>query len=110
MVLLVRAEEAQRLFQHRNVNRLGEVHVHARIQTLLNVVRKGVRGHRDNRNRPADGVVAGAEGARRFVAVHYGHLHVHQDNVVVAGADVVERLHQLLAVAVNRAGRALHVQ
>ena len=48
MVLLVRAEEAQRLFQHRNVNRLGKVHVHARIHALLDVVRKGVRGHRDN--------------------------------------------------------------
>ena len=48
MVLLVRAEEAQRLFQHRNVNRLGKVHVHARIHALLDIVRKGVRGHRDN--------------------------------------------------------------
>lgn len=84
--------------------------VHAGVQAVLNVLGKGVRRHGDNRYRAAKRIAAAADSAGRVKAVHHGHLYVHQDGVILAGFQRFEGFRQLLAVRIDGAFRAVHMQ
>ena len=63
------------------VDRLGDVIVHARVETAPAVFAEHIGRHReDGHGRAARG---GTDGARGIEAIHFWHLHVHQDDVVI---------------------------
>src|SRR3989442_10702467 len=66
------------------LERLGEVPAHPGGETALPLTAQGVRGEGDDRERPA--LRQGADAVRGGEAVHLGHLDVHEDHVVAAGA------------------------
>ena len=82
-----------------DLNRLGDVGVHAGLDGVPHVIHKGVGGHGDDGDAPGLRVGSGADGPRCLVSVHHRHLHVHQDQVVPAGLGGLELLHGFLAVA-----------
>ena len=68
----------------------GEVVVHAGVEAAFAVAVHGVGGHGDDGELfPA---VVGADGAGGFDTVEFGHLDVHEDEVVVAGGEGFEGL------------------
>jgi len=66
-------------------NRLGDVSVHARGETVFEVAFEGVGVHGHDGDVGAGEFLALANEARGLVAVHVGHLDVHEDEVEVAG-------------------------
>ena len=84
--------------------------VHAGGEGRLDVLGKRVGGHGDDRDVRRLLMRAGAHRARGLVAVHHGHLNVHQDHVEVARLRILERLEQLPPVLANGALRALDVE
>ena len=72
------------------IDRLGDKIVHARVLAGAPVVVEGIRGHRQNGGAAPFG--QHADGSRGLQAVHVGHLHVHQDQVVRAGLRLGQRL------------------
>ena len=84
----------QRLEEEFHLDRLGDVVVHARRQTLLAATRQHLRGHRHNRNVLVRAFPA-ADFPRGCVAIHLRHLAIHEDQVVGQKA---EHLHRLPAV------------
>ena len=72
--------------------RLGEVIIHARLETALAVALHGVRGHGNDWNAQAGLRLARADKTRRFEAVHAGHLRIHQHRVVGIVAGFLKRL------------------
>ena len=62
------------------VDRLGDVVVHAGVEAALALLHRGVRRHRDDRELREPRIRADLR--RRLVAVHLGHLQVHQHDVV----------------------------
>ena len=77
-------EAADGLEQRRRIDRLGDVIVHARGETALALLHRGVRRHRDDRQRRKARI--GAQLRRRLIAVHLRHLEVHQHDVERCGA------------------------
>ena len=71
-------------------HRLGDVVVHAGVEASLAVAVHRMGGHRDHRRAAA--LLAAAQLAGRLVAVHVGHLAVHQDRVVAPRGERLERL------------------
>ena len=84
--------------------------VHARVQADLDVLGKGVGRHGQDGDGLAQGIFPCADGPGGLQAVHHGHLHVHQNGVVLPGLHALEGLHQLLAVGIDGAGGPVHVQ
>ncbi len=72
--------------------------VHAAAPRLTDVLRHGVGGHGDNGNGRQRLIGQGAYGPGRVVAVHDGHLDVHEHGVVVSGPGARHPVHGLLAV------------
>ena len=93
----------QRFFQHlqqvRDIQRLCDVAVHARIQGVLLVLLKGVGGHGKNGDACLAGVGQSADTPGGFVAVHPGHLDVHQNQVVLPGHGLLHLFHCFNAVS-----------
>ena len=69
---------------------LAQVRVHAGSQAALLVFLHGVCGRRDDVRMP--GAVALAQGPRHLQAVDFGHLHVHENDVIKHVRAGVERL------------------
>ena len=67
-----------------NINRLGDVIVHARGKGILFVFFESVCSHRDNRNRFTIRRIQCANFSRGRVTIHHGHLNVHQNQIVTA--------------------------
>ena len=67
--------------QHRRIDRLREIAVHAGGQAPLAVAVHRVRGHRDDADVPARGALALANRDGRLEAAHHRHLQVHQHEV-----------------------------
>ena len=103
----------ERRRQQLRAHGLGQVVVHARGEAHLAVAAHGVRRHRDDPQRPVGPLPADPPG--RLEAVHLGHLHVHQDDVVRLPLDGVEHLEPVLgdvrrvADALEEPERELHV-
>ena len=72
------------------VHRLGEEVVHARGEAAFALPLDRRRGHRDHRQ-SGSRAGPGPDLPGRRVAVHAGHLHVHQDGVERLALEVVER-------------------
>src|SRR6266516_6801601 len=70
---------------------LGDVVVHSRLEAPLALALEGVGRHRDDRYMPPASLVV-PDLTAGFVTVHLGHLAVHQHSVVVAAADQRHRL------------------
>lgn len=70
--------------QRRQLQRLGNVLIHADRLGGLHILGKGVGGHGDNRHTLAVIARAAADGAGRVVAVHPRHLNVHEHHVVIS--------------------------
>ena len=75
------AATTERLDQLVDAYRLGEVIVHAGRDAHLAVALHRVGRHRDDARALAG--AARADRARGLETVHFGHLHVHQDDIVV---------------------------
>lgn len=76
-----------------DIQRLGDVRIHARVQALLYVLRQGV-GRQDRRVRSAHL----ADLPRRLVAVHDRHHHVHEHQIEGSGRMIAHSLHRFTAV------------
>ena len=88
------------------VNRFGDVIVHSRFETPLPFFHQSVRGHRQDGKVIETGI--GAQQPCRRVAVHFGHLQVHQDDIKGRRlGPVLEQLDCDPAVAGNGYGRSL---
>ena len=68
----------------RQLQRLGDVLIHADRLGGLHILGKGVGGHGDNRHTLAVIARAAADGAGRVVAIHPRHLNVHEHHVVIS--------------------------
>ena len=79
MTLLFRGQERPQAFQD---YRLANVVVHAGREALLTVAGHGMSGHGDDIGL-GEAAVAGADTPSCFVAIHFGHLAVHQNDVVM---------------------------
>ena len=77
-------EPAHRLEQQRRINGFGDVVVHAGRQAALPLLNRRVGGHGEDRQVGKPRV--GANFRRGLVAVHLGHLEVHEDQVESGGA------------------------
>src|SRR5581483_5891654 len=73
------------------LDRLGDVIVHAGVETEFAVALEGVGGDGDDLGL-AFGRKAAANGAGGLEAVHLRHLHVHEHELVVAGGKDIEGL------------------
>ena len=62
------------------VNRLGNVIVHPGGDAGGTLLERGMRGHGDDRQRRETAV--GTDVRRRLIAIHLGHLQIHEDHVV----------------------------
>ena len=104
----------QNLLQHvhqlRNVNRLGDVAVHAGVAGFLAILVKSVRGHGDDGDGGFFAVVQRADVLRRFVAVHDGHLNVHQNEVIRTGGRILDGIHRLRSIVRGVDNRAFLFQ
>ena len=80
----------QRRPQLRRVDGFGHVVVHAHGEAALAIGLHRVGGHGDHRQVGEAGV--GPQQARGSLAVHHGHLHVHEHHVVAFALQGVERL------------------
>lgn len=85
--------------QHRQLQRLGDVLIHADRLGGLHILGKGVGGHGDNRHTLAVIARAAADGAGRVVAVYPRHLNVHEYHVVISVGAVSQTIHRLNAVS-----------
>nr|WP_301276174.1 hypothetical protein [Dechloromonas sp.] len=85
----------QRLIQRRWINRLGDEVIHARRQTALEILGKGISGHCQNRQ----GRLARqlADTPRGFQAVNHQHLYVHQDQVKTRPQRLVQCVGKVLS-------------
>ena len=72
--------------------------VHADLERALDVLVKGVGGHRDDRDRLRVGMLQQADRRRRRQSVHLGHSDVHQDRVKIVLFTLPKELDRLLAV------------
>lgn len=84
--------------QRRQLQRLGDVLIHADRLGGLYILGKGVGGHGDNRHTLAVIARAAADGAGRVVAIHPRHLNVHERHVVISVGAVSQTIHRLNAV------------
>ena len=75
---------------------LGQVVLHARIQAALAVAFHGVGGHGDDGQVVEPGFLADGSGGGQ--AIHFGHLDVHQHQVVVVGRGRLYFCHGIMAV------------
>lgn len=82
----------------RQLQRLGDVLIHADRLGGLHILGKGVGGHGDNRHTLAVIARAAADGAGRVVAIHPRHLNVHEHHVVISVGAVSQTIHRLNAV------------
>ncbi len=64
---------------------LGQVVIHAGFHAVFDILGKGVGGHGDDGNGFGLGMAAGTYGPGGIVAVHHGHLNIHEDGVKGAG-------------------------
>lgn len=70
--------------QRRQLQRLGDVLIHADRLGGLHILGKGAGGYGDNRHTLAVIARAAADGAGRIVAIHPRHLNVHEYHVVIS--------------------------
>ena len=97
--------------QHRRIDRLREIAVHARGQTPLAIAVHRVRGHGDNADVLARGALAQANRDGRVEAAHDRHLQVHQHEVERLAIEPRQRLtavlgdRHVMAAAGQQAGR-----
>jgi len=84
--------------------------VHPGVPALLHILKECVGGHGEDGDDPAQRIFAAADALGGFEAIHDGHLHVHQDHVVLAGLDAGESVHDLLTVGADGAARTLGLQ
>ena len=75
---------AQRFAQGTEIDRLGDMPVHAGSGGAGDVFGEGIRRHCDDGHRARVLAVEGADGLARFAPVHFRHLHVHEDDVDAA--------------------------
>ena len=76
----------------------------------MHILQKGVGRHGQNGNRFAQRIFAAADAAGGLQTIHDGHLHIHQDHIVVARLYLGKGIYDLLTIGVDRAGRALGFQ
>ncbi|OPZ58073.1 MAG: Outer membrane protein TolC precursor [Deltaproteobacteria bacterium ADurb.Bin510] len=82
--------------QRRQRDGLGDIIVHPGFETFFAVALHRVCGHRNDQHIGiADGGVGTADAARGFQAVHFGHLYIHQHQVII---DHFQRLDGFSAV------------
>ena len=89
-------------FQFLNAHRLGDVVIHARGETLFAVPfhRIGGHGHNAKRRQPLFSFAL-PNPSRGFVAVHLGHVAIHENNII---RNLLERSEHLQAVRDNVGG------
>src|SRR3569833_2834409 len=75
---LVRKPAPQRCFEIVDTHRLADVVVHAGFEALLTVALHRIGGHGDYRGVRTSGSLALTELARCRVAVHLGHMAIHE--------------------------------
>ena len=80
------------LFQLQRVQRLGQMAVHAGLQTALPVAGAGIGRQGHDRDAPPRGGFFLPDRPGRFQTVHLGHLHVHEDQVVGLSGQLGQRL------------------
>ena len=64
-----------------NANRFGDVIIHAGGEALLAISRHRVRGHGNDRDMRGPALLVAAYGGGGLQSVHFGHVHIHQDDV-----------------------------
>lgn len=79
--------------QVRHIDRLGDVSVHACSQRGLFVLLEGVGGNGDNRQLCQTFIRQCADLLGRFVAVHNGHLDIHENQVIITGCGLLHHFH-----------------
>ena len=72
--------------EHGRIDGLGQMIVHAGVETALPVFTEGIGGHGDNRHLAPQL----ADRQRSLDAIHHRHLHVHQDQRVGASPQLVD--------------------
>jgi len=77
------------------LDRLGHIIIHSGQEASFAVALHCVSRHCNDRNASAAAGFAGADGAGGFIAVHLGHLHVHQHQVELLP---IEQLNSAIAV------------
>ena len=86
-VLCQRAGSADIGMQHSDQNvhiqRLRQMIVHPRVLAPEDILGKGVGRHRDDRDLFRIGAVHGADRFCRLIAIHIGHLHIHEDDGIL---------------------------
>src|SRR5664279_2287967 len=73
------------------VQRFGDVIVHAGFETTLTVFGEGRRGERDDVGLAAGRQLA-ADEPGGFDAIEFGHLHIHEDHVVVGAVEARQQI------------------
>ena len=94
------------LYQHRgqcfhhgaDIDRLGNVRLHACFCRCLLVLLKGVGRHGEDRNACKSFIREAPDCSRRLIPVHYGHLDIHQDRIVVTRLGCGNHVHRDLPV------------
>ena len=72
--------------------------VHSRLESLLFVFLEGVGSHGDDRNQSLIFIRKTSYYPGCFVSIHYRHLDIHQNQVIVSGVFFQEGIDALLAV------------
>ncbi len=72
--------------------------VHAAFQGLFFILLEGVGGHGQNGDGGKRLVLQLTDAGGGLIAVHHGHLHVHQHQLVVAGFGFLQHIQRNLAV------------
>ena len=91
--------------EHRgDVHGLGQVAVHARGHGPFHVFPVGVGGHGDDRHQAGVDAVQSPDFSRGFIAVHFRHLDVHENKIIIVFGRGREHVHPFQAVfrCVNR--------
>ena len=91
-------EAAERGDQFLDVDGLGQEAVHAAFQRTLPVLLEGVSRHGEDRNFHQCRVRQRPDLSGGLAAVHKGHLHVHQHQIVVSGFGLLDFFHGFHAV------------
>ena len=99
-------EALQRLEQRRGINRFRHVTVHARFQTLLPFLDRGVGRHGNDRKARESRVRPDFPG--RLVSIHFRHLNVHQHHVKIRRHRLLQHLADRLQAVVSHLNRCAH--
>ena len=82
----------------RDIEGLGNVVIHTAVQALLSVLLSGIGAQCHNGKGLNIRSVDGADRASGFVAVHYGHLYIHQDQIIVPQRMIPNRIDGISAI------------